>query len=139
MIVKIVKHKSKYGIPGNKANRCATHKENGMITSPTKKCSQKDCKEIALFGEYSPNHCEKHKQPNEIDLVQKKCITCGLIDIVNQKGECKDHDPSLMNRGYLKKQKRIKILIETESKHKIYSYDKVIDSKCSAKRPDFVI
>jgi hypothetical protein len=127
-----------YGLPGYRATKCNQHKNNDMLIHPNKKCSKNSCKYLAIFGITKREHCEDHKQINEINLVHKKCKTCGLIDIVNEKGECKDHDPGLMHRGYLQKQKRVKTLIEKENKHKIVSYDRMIDSKCNNKRPDFV-
>ena len=132
------KIRASYGIPGNKPTKCSQHKEINMLPYPTKRCTEKECKELALFGVTKQEHCEKHKQSYEINLVHKKCKICGLIDVVNQEGNCQDHDNSLMNRGYLQKQKRIKVLIENSTKYKIFSYDKVIDAKCNNKRPDFV-
>ena len=75
---------------------------------------------------------------DEIDLIQQKCKMCGLIDIVNGDGICKDHDEELMKRKYLCKQKRIKYVLENNFEYKIMSYDKIIDSNCNKKRPDFV-
>ena len=53
-----------FGIPGNKPIRCFQHREEGMISHPTKRCDKKDCKEIAIYGNSSTAiHCENHKEP----------------------------------------------------------------------------
>jgi hypothetical protein len=128
-----------YGIPGNQSIKCSLHKTLDMIYNPKTICKSEDCKEIALFGITNSLHCEEHKENNEINLVLKNCIICNLPSIVNQKGECGDHDPTLLNRGYLQKQKRVKKLLE-EHKIYIYSYDKQIENGiCNKRRPDLVI
>jgi hypothetical protein len=130
-----------YGILGSKPVRCKKHIIENDRYRPTKQCNSVACKELATHGLtiYSLSHCAAHATDNEIDLVQKKCIKCNLIDIVDQNGICKYHDDTAIKRNYLQKQLRIKYIIDYESKYKIHSYDKIIDSKCNKKRPDIVI
>jgi len=74
--------RASYGIPCNIPIRCVVHKEDGMITNPRGKCRIKNCKEIATHGIHKPIHYENHITDNDVDLVERKCIKCGTIDIV---------------------------------------------------------
>ena len=133
-----------YGIPGNTISKCIIHKSEGMIFKSGTKCkfindNDKKCKKYALYGRFKPLHCEDHKEDNEINLVLKNCKLCGLSSIVNEKGECSYHDPTLLKKSYLLKQNRVKTLME-DNKFIIYSYDKQIDGGiCNRKRPDIII
>lgn len=130
-----------FGILGGKATRCGVHKMENDRFRPNKRCDTLKCKELAThgFSMLSPSHCSRHAIFDEIDLVQKKCVKCNLLGVVDINGVCKYHDDSLCKKQYLQKQSRIKHIIENDTKHKIFSYDKAIDSKCSLKRPDLVI
>lgn len=134
--------KASYGIPGNRVSRCVSHIEEGMIRQSRKKCKYENCKELAIFGNVVATHCENHKEEDEINLIYKKCKhkDCNELNIVNEFGICGLHDPALLNRTRLQKQKRVKFLIENNIEHKIMSYDKMIDSGiCNKRRPDIVI
>ena len=59
-----------------------------MIYEPRKKCKEKNCKEIALYGLNTQIHCEKHKENNEYNLIEKECSSCKLLMILNEKNLC---------------------------------------------------
>ncbi|CAI2174051.1 13049_t:CDS:2 [Funneliformis geosporum] len=77
-----------YGIPGYKMSRCFTHKDKGMIAQSSRLCMISDCKKPATHGLSNPTRCEKHSTDNMIDLVQKICSNCGLLDILFQDQKC---------------------------------------------------
>ncbi len=129
-----------FGTPGLFPDSCSQHKTSGMISNPRSKCKYEEekCTNLALFGYSKPLHCEYHKLPDENDLVQKICKTCGLVDIVDKNGICSYHDETLLTKSFLRKQKRVKFLIESKTEYKITFYDKIIDTECNKKRPDIV-
>ncbi|CAG8715276.1 4427_t:CDS:2, partial [Funneliformis caledonium] len=64
----------------------------------------------------------KHSTDNMVDLVQKICSNCGLLDILLQDQKCADCST------YAK------------AKARVQAYDSIVeDGVCSKKRPDFVI
>ena len=84
----LCKTRASYGIPLNFPTRCVQHKETGMISKPRARCLKKECKNNALYGINRPIHCEDHKDLNDINLVERKCVRCEKIDVVDEKGLC---------------------------------------------------
>jgi hypothetical protein len=132
-----------YGIPGYNATRCAQHKQEGMILNPKTKCMVPNCKEIAMYGIHKAIHCVYHVQDRkaEVNFVGKKCVECGLIDIVDlESGRCSVCDPVLLKKIRLAKQKTVKLWLDASDDHKDYIlYDRIIDKgECGLERPDFL-
>lgn len=76
-----------YGIPSNLSTRCFQHKLEGMIPSPRKKCQH--CSKRAEYGDSRiQQRCEEHKQDGDMNLILRKCIKCGDIDVVDSRGWC---------------------------------------------------
>jgi hypothetical protein len=96
-----------YGIPCNIPNRCAVHKEEGMIIRPRGRCINKNCNEVASYGIHKPIHCENHKTDNDENLVERKCIKCGTIDIIIN-GLCVNFCGLTEKHKELKKHQKIK-------------------------------
>ena len=134
--------RANYGYPSNFPTTCSRHKLDGMIYNPRKICAKTNCSRPALYGIKTPIHCELHKNNNDINLVERKCIKCSAIDIVNNEGIC--INSCLINSGYElyqknRKHKEERILkVLTEEFGLPTSYDKIIDSSCNTKRPDIV-
>ena len=126
-----------FGIPGHPPTKCAQHKTVGMISEPRKRCITKLCNEIALYGLNKQQHCEKHKEPNEYNLVEKDCKLCNLPMILNDQGLCGFCDPTMVKSFKLAKQKEIKTLLDNKG-YKYKLYDRIIDSQCTLQRPDFM-
>jgi len=124
-----------YGYPGKKVERCATHKEEGMILRPRKRCME--CKEFAIYGLDKPLHCEEHQKSEECNLLEKKCVSCGLLNVFGKENKCGFCDPVVFKRYRLAKQREVKFLFDS-NKIKYESYDEQLPDKCNKKRPDFV-
>ena len=101
------KKRASYGIPCNIPNRCAVHKEEGMIINPRGRCRNKNCNEVATYGIHKPIHCENHKTDNDENLVERKCIKCGTIDIIIN-GLCVNFCGLTEKHKELKKHQKIK-------------------------------
>ncbi|CAI2182283.1 5961_t:CDS:2 [Funneliformis geosporum] len=130
-----------YGIPGYKMSRCFIHKDKGMISHSSRLCMISDCKKLATHGLSNPTRCEKHFTDNMVDLVQKICSNCGLLDILLQDQKCAECSTyaEAKTRVRLSKQLRVKYILD-ENNILYEAYDSIVgDGVCSKKRPDFVI
>jgi hypothetical protein len=47
--------------PHRSVSKCRDHKLIVMILQPTKRCSQQNCKFLALWGYFNVEHCDSHK------------------------------------------------------------------------------
>ena len=92
-----------YGIPGLAASRCAEHKLEGMINPPRSKCET--CKNLALFGIRKPQRCETHRLAYDVNLVERPCVSCGLVNVLDADGKC--NDCAMGRRGMLAKQNEV--------------------------------
>ena len=97
-----------FGLPGNRANCCKEHKEIGMISHPKRQCEKNKCKEIALYGMGKARRCETHKDEFDINLIEKKCISCELYCILDSNNKCYECDPNIYNKVRLAKQDKVK-------------------------------
>jgi hypothetical protein len=135
------KTRSRYGYPGTSPSVCAQHKVDGMIIKSNKQCDIKDCKELALFGTKTTQlHCEKHAVEGEINLVERRCVKCGFLNVVNPAyGQCGDCD-KFFNQSKPVKKKEL-IIKGFLAHHGIqFTHDRVLEDACgNRERPDFVI
>ena len=141
--------KAIYGQPGVLPNRCLTHRIDGMMKQPRRKCQVSEgnnCKETAIYGITEPNHCEKHKLADEYCLTERKCPKCNSIDILNKQGVCINicslvEQDLLMKKRVKKKEEFIAKLLaeEIDLKNDVIEMwrDTIIDSSCTKTRPDF--
>ena len=138
-----------YGLAGNPPTYCASHRLTGLIKNSLIRCigDEKDgeCKEFSTHGpnRTTPLHCEKHAVDGESCLVERVCIKCERIDVLNKQGLCvnycslEEYD-RVFKKRIKQKEEAIGRLLQKEIPHELYSADKVIDLSCSKRRPDFV-
>ena len=127
-----------FGLPGHSATRCKTHLLENMTANPRKRCNVSKCKQIAVWGIGKARHCETHKEPGDLNLVERRCISCGLLDILDQNFKCGMCDPNEFNRRNLAKQRRVKIYLDAHE-FVCSSYDVRLDSGvCGNERPDMI-
>ena len=140
-----------YGYIGHKPSRCFSHKDDNMITNSRRRCKQKDCDYFASYG-LKPNcqeYCSDHAPEKYICLTNRKCKNAGKdpicleIDILNDKGLCRECDPADHFKFRRKaKEELVKTWLDY-SDHKDYiTYDKAHPEfrECFGKkyRPDFL-
>ncbi len=139
----LCKTSASYGIPLNRPTRCVSHKEDGMISNPRANCLKRGCRNKALFGTNKPIHCEEHKNDNDINLVERKCVCCDRIDVVDSNGFSVNYCSK--DKEFESYRKRIKI--EEERVYKIISAEcgkpdstnKKISNDCGdEEKPDFI-
>ena len=96
-----------FGIPGQKANKCFKHKEDGMIKNPRKKCELKGCTQLALFGITKALRCEEHQLPGDENLVEHQCNQCALVMLLNEDGLCEYCNPKRQKRARGAKEREV--------------------------------
>jgi hypothetical protein len=130
--------RAEFNIPGQKPIACTHCKIVGMVKFPRKRCVQKACKEIAIYGICDRVRCEKHKNEDDFNLVERKCISCGLDYILNSHSRCDACEPSTYLKYSKRKELRIKNLLDAN--RIIYVHDTMVyEFACGKERPDFLI
>ena len=131
--------RARFGFPGQNPINCATHKQKGTLAFPSKRCIIKSCLELALFGIKTREHCETHKEDHEFNLLEKKCISCGHINILDENEKCQYCDPDTFNRVRLFKQNTVVEFLRIKNV-KFESVDRIVEKGvCGKDRPDIHI
>jgi len=129
------------GIPGHRPTHCAEHRTDGMIAHPKRKCEEHKCPAFALYGMNStPTHCEVHKAPQHMNLVQHNCVVCEVLDYVDHESKCGRCSDYLTKKLHLRKQRQVKLWLDLHPQLRTYtSYDRQLDGgSCGKERPDVV-
>ena len=137
------KTRASFNIPGSLPKFCAKHKTKDMIKNPRTKCIVKDCQELAIYGLFFQIHCEDHKEEKEYNLVERTCLKCGNVDILNKEGICVTicsfvEADKIIKKHQKKKELYIEKLLLKTFEIPFYKRDEIIDKNCSSCRPDFV-
>ena len=131
------KTRASYGKPGLKRSHCFQHRQNGMIRRPNAKCTL--CKEFAIWGSnWVPKHCETHKENDDQNLVERPCISCGLMYVLDNEDRCEHCNPVSFTTARLAKQNALMSYLDARDLVG-YSTDIAIDrGVCGKERPDRV-
>lgn len=80
-----------------------------------------------------------HATHGERNIVERQCASCGLSNVVDESGTCADcnHGHKIISER-LVKQKRVGAVL-AEAGIVPVSVDRVVDSSCNKRRPDFLI
>lgn len=132
--------RTRYGKPGRSPTHCAQHRETGMIQRPNSFCIQQSCREKAIYGpNMIPVHCESHKEPDDLNLVENNCKSCGFLYVLDDNGHCESCDPTKFQRARLAKQNALMTFLDRNG-YPGEQTDKVIDNgTCGKERPDRII
>ena len=111
------------------------------ISEKTNNCQHPKCNEIAIYGTNNPEHCKEHKYDNELNLIEQRCKSCGLLEILDEDMKCGNCNPELFKRVRLAKQREIHSLLIANEKYlgkKYDTYDETINNReCGLERPDW--
>lgn len=126
-----------YGKPGTPTSHCGKHRQPGMIKRPNGKCV--NCKSPAIYGNnFIAKHCEVHKEEHEQNLIERNCISCNLIMVLDKDNYCEYCNPVTFATARLAKQNALMNFLDTHGLHGT-STDIVIDGGvCGKERPDRV-
>jgi len=127
--------RASYGKPGKQKTKCAQHREPGMIRRPNGQCKQ--CKSKAIYGKnLELNHCETHKESDELNLLEKACSSCGLSMVLDKDNKCEYCNPLTSKKAHLEKQNALFAYLDSKGL-KGTSSDTIIDGGvCGKERPD---
>jgi hypothetical protein len=128
-----------YGKPGKPTTHCATHRKTGMIRNSNSKCKSPKCKEFAIYGKnLIPTYCETHKNADDINFVERECVSCNLIMILDDNNKCEYCNPESFKFIRLIKQNALMDYLDANNL-KGDSTDKIVnDGSCGKERPDRV-
>ena len=131
--------RASYGNPDNQKSHCFPHRQKGMIRRPNAKCCHSKCKELAVWGtNWVPKHCEAHKTPDDKNLVERPCASCGLVYVLDDSNKCEYCNPESFEISRLAKQNALMSYLDCRGLSG-ESTDKIIDNGiCGAERPDRV-
>ena len=126
-----------YGIPGGKKTACSKHRKPGMVSRPRARCVV--CRKPAFYGKsYIPKHCETHKESDDDNLVERECVSCHLIMILDKNNKCEYCEPMRFQTNRLVKQSALMQYLDHKGLRG-NSTDIVIDNgACGKERPDRV-
>jgi hypothetical protein len=120
---------------------CARHRTDGMLPYSNRRCRVAKCREVAVFGTIKRQlHCEAHAVAGEVNIVERKCTSCGLLNIISPTSrQCGYCDPTFKTRRPVKwKELDIKGCLEAAGYTLVH--DRAVGAECGLRdRPDFVI
>eukprot|EP00899_Mesostigma_viride_P012584 jgi/Mesvir1/21326/Mv06694-RA.1 len=130
-----------YGLPGNPASRCASHKRRGDVRYPRMRCSE--CKELGTRDLEGVRYCECHAPADSRNVAIHPCSVCGLDDILDASGRCPTCDPDRAAKIARRHEMQVKAFLDAEiaagSLPPYETHDRMIDGgACVRVRPDFV-
>jgi hypothetical protein len=138
------KTRVRYGPLFKKLIHCGKHKQKNEYfgTKINPKCLSKDCKTQPFYTNQKDNYpirCEEHQLPDDINVIEKSCVNCGLDSFIKTDTKlCDSCFDFKVKKVHKAKETRVKNVLDANSV--VYtSYDKVIDPSCNIYRPDFVI
>jgi hypothetical protein len=128
-----------YGIPGRKISHCFPHRQKGMIRRPNAKCCHSKCKEMAIWGtNWVPKHCEAHKTPEDKNLVERPCASCGLMYVLDDSNKCEYCNPESFEISRLAKQNALMSYLDNRGLSGESTDKKIDNGICGTERPDRV-
>ncbi len=131
--------RARFGFPGKQPHLCTSHRAIGTILQPRKRCLEGNCSELAVYGMRVHEHCEAHKVNGEVNILERKCKSCGLLGILDRNDNCETCDPATFKRIALAKQNMVRDYLIAEG-FVFETVDRIIDGGvCGKERPDFYI
>ena len=83
----------RFGLVGFSSTSCAACRKPGMVSNPMRKCMVNNCRALAIFGALTRDKCENHKYDTDLNLVERNCISCGLMYVLNNDNICNSCNP----------------------------------------------
>jgi hypothetical protein len=129
------KARAYFNIPGQLPLCCSQCKTSKMVFLPTKKCS--NCQNLAIFGLFARQRCEKHKLESDFNYAEEICKSCGLQEILDSDQNCKYCNPAKFIKYIKQKENTIKDVLLAN--HFKFIQDKIPNgTECGRERPDFL-
>jgi hypothetical protein len=117
-----------FGYPGKPHTYCRKHHLPGMMRRSKSKCVE--CKiNQAIYGHSSPERCEEHRQEGDYNLVEKDCVSCGLLYLLDDNGHCPNCNPEWYKIVRLVKQNAVMTYLDARG-FSGDSTDCPVDTRC---------
>jgi hypothetical protein len=127
--------RAKFGFVGKIMSRCSTHRLQGMIKSPTRKCCTSRCINVGTHEFCGQRYCETHAPPNSENLGVATCTVCSLDGILTG-GKCETCDPQVIQIRRHAKENRVKDVFTAAGL--TFVHDRALEyQSCGRERPDF--
>ncbi len=67
------------------------------------------CRKAPIYGLLVATHCEQHRLSTHVNLVERLCVSCGLLDVLGDTDKCYacGHSPDQLKRRRLVKQRAV--------------------------------
>ena len=127
-----------YGSLGMELSRCAIHRQAGMCRRPRARCVL--CSDMAIWGGVDglAIRCDAHKLDKDVNIMERKCGSCGLLGVLDKKERCETCDPDVFKTVRLAKQSALFAYLDTRGLRGTQT-DRMIDGgACGRERPDRV-
>ena len=118
-----------------------------MLRIQRSTCIHSDtCKDAPLYGVLRATHCEHHRLPTHLNLVERPCTDCGLLFALDENDKCCycGVAPSEVARRRLFKQREVQAWLDGNGFGDYIVSDRKVsvperDAGCTtAERPDFI-
>ena len=97
------------------------------------------CREPALWGKTHAERCEQHKLTDDVNFVERRCGSCGLLWRLSPKGLCSQCSEGALQR--LAKQRAVRDILNARlPEHPYTTYDRITPALRrlgDLERPDF--
>jgi hypothetical protein len=130
--------RASYGFPMQKPTHCACHRQVGMLPHPRSKCKTDDCKEFAFFGYTRQVACEKHALSDMYNLVERPCVNCGLLEVLDSSNFCGNCHDFVVKRQHLAKQRDVFHYLEAHGQQAEQKDRRIDNGACGNERPDWI-
>jgi len=128
---------AKYGKPGSQRSHCTKHRKPGMITLPRARCLV--CRNPAFYGiDLIPRRCETHKLSGDQNLIERECISCKLVMVLDKDDRCEFCNPRIIETNRLAKQNALMAYLDYYGLTGESTDSIVNNGDCGRERPDRV-
>lgn len=128
---------ARYGKPGSQRSHCTKHRKPGMLTLPRARCLV--CRKPAFYGvNYIPRRCETHKTETDQNLVERECVSCKLIMVLDKDERCEFCNPRTFDTNRLAKQNALMAYLDYYGLTGESTDTIVNNGDCGRERPDRV-
>ncbi len=110
------------------------------MTKSRTRCRDTGCNEIAVYGIGHPMACERHRTDAMVNLIERRCASCGLMEVVDEQGRCGNCSPELFRKVRLAKQRTVQAWLDAAGDLAYQLTDRVLpDARACGvyARPDF--
>lgn len=103
--------RAQFGLPGFSVSFCAEHKREGQVRDPRRRCEVETCRNPAIYGALRASRCELHRSEDDINFIERRCVSCNLLWTLCARGLCRDCRGGSQMR--LAKQREVRKFLET--------------------------